>query len=199
MAFDIETCDEYPLDLYIKAEQSASPREVKVPQIRHMLDGDVNGILFTHDTASINAGVTCSAYKKLETMEEKVAKQMEVAKKIRAVDEHDVARLIIERHFIRDIRGNMRKFSSQQFRCSKCNEKFRRPPLIGVCTQCGGNIIFTVSEGGIVKYLDSALLLAENYNVSPYVKQSMDLLKKKIESVFGKEKEKQVALHQWIK
>lgn len=199
MAFDIETCDEYPLDLYIKAEQFASPREVKVPQIRHMLDGDIKGVLFTHDTTSINAGVTCSAYKKLETMEEKVAKQMDVAHKIRAVDEDDVARLIIERHFIRDIRGNMRKFSSQQFRCSKCNEKFRRPPLMGTCTECGGNIIFTVSEGGIVKYLDSALSLAENYNVSPYVKQSMDLLKKKIESVFGKEKEKQVALEQWMR
>ena len=69
---------------------------------------------------------------------------------------------------------------------------------MGACTECGGNIIFTVSEGGIVKYLDSALLLAENYNVTPYVKQNMDLLKKKIESIFGREKEKQVALQQWI-
>jgi len=132
-------------------------------------------------------------------MQAKVEKQMEVAEKIRAVDQTDVARLIIERHFIRDIKGNLRRFSSQQFRCSKCNSKFRRPPIKGDCSFCGGKIIFTVSEGGIVKYLDSALNLAEKYGVNPYVKQSLDIVKRRIESMFGREKEKQVALQQWMK
>ena len=198
MAFDIETCKEYPLELYEKAENFASPREIKIPQIRDLLGGEVKGLRYTHETDNINTGVTCSAYKRLETMQDKVAKQMDVAEKIRAVDEGDVARLIIERHFIRDIKGNLRKFSSQQFRCSKCNTKFRRPPLSGKCPNCGGDIIFTISEGGIIKYLESALNLAENYNVSPYVKQSLELLKRRIESVFGKEKEKQVALQEWM-
>ena len=99
---------------------------------------------FTHDTSSINLGVGCSAYKLLPTMEEKLRGQMNLATKIRAVDESEVAKIVIEKHFIKDIKGNLRKFSQQQFRCVVCNEKYRRPPLVGKCTKCGGNIIFTI-------------------------------------------------------
>ena len=125
-------------------------------------------------------------------MREKVAREMELVEKIRAVDTGDVARLIIERHLIRDIRGNLRKFSQQGFRCVKCNEKFRRPPLQGNCTKCNGKIIFTISEGGIVKYLEPALELANNYDVPVYVKQNIELTKRYIESIFGREETKQL-------
>jgi len=130
-------------------------------------------------------------------MKEKVEKQMELVSKIRATDSADVARLVIERHFIRDIRGNLRKFSQQEFRCTSCNEKYRRPPLSGIC-KCGGKIIFTISEGSIVKYLEPALLLARNFDVPPYILQNIELTKRYIESIFGREKEKQEALGKWI-
>ena len=131
-------------------------------------------------------------------MKEKVDCEMELVKKIRAVDTSDVARLIIERHFIRDIRGNLRKFSQQGFRCVKCNEKFRRPPMQGNCFKCGGKIIFTISEGGIVKYLEPALKLATDYDIPVYVKQNLELTKKYIESIFGREETKQVKLSDWF-
>src|SRR3989344_5901990 len=99
------------------------------------------GYGFTHDTSNINLGNLCSSYKLLPTMEEKVYGQMDLAKRIRSVDEDDVARLILERHFIRDIKGNLRKFSTQQFRCVDCNEKFRRPPLQGSCIKCNGRLL----------------------------------------------------------
>ena len=99
---------------------------------------------------------------------------------------------------IKDTKGNLRKFSQQQFRCVSCNHKFRRPPLKGVCTKCGGKIIFTISYGGIVKYLEPAMALAESYDVPAYTKQSLLLAKKYIESIFGKEKEKQEALEKWF-
>jgi DNA polymerase II large subunit len=105
---------------------------------------------------------------------------MELCSKLRAVDAADVARLIIERHFIRDIRGNLRKFSQQEFRCSSCNEKYRRPPLTGICLKCGGKIIFTISEGSIVKYLEPALSLANYYNLSDYLKQTLEITKKAV-------------------
>ncbi|MGE0793581.1 MAG: DNA polymerase II large subunit, partial [Candidatus Woesearchaeota archaeon] len=124
----------------------------------------------------------------------KIECQMNLAEKIRAVDDEDVARLIIEKHFIRDTRGNLRKFSLQQFRCGKCNTKYRRPPLIGKCTECGGKIIFTISEGSIIKYLDMSLNLAKKYNVSPYLKESLELIKKRVLHVFGEDKEKQTGL-----
>jgi len=131
-------------------------------------------------------------------MKEKVAGQMELVTKIRAVDTEDVARLVIERHFIRDIRGNLRKFAKQQFRCVACNEKFRRVPLVGKCTKCGGKVIFTISEGSIKKYLEPAMNLAENYHIAPYTKEGMDLTKNYIESIFGREKEKQEDLKKWF-
>ena len=131
-------------------------------------------------------------------MQDKVRGQMELVESIRAVNADDVARLIIERHLIRDIRGNLRKFSMQEFRCSSCNEKYRRPPMQGNCIRCHGNIIFTISEGSIVKYLEPALSLANKYNVSEYVKQSLELTKSYIESIFGREKEKQEALKKWF-
>jgi DNA polymerase II large subunit len=131
-------------------------------------------------------------------MKDKVDAAMSLAEKLRAVDASDVARLIIERHLIRDIRGNLRKFSHQEFRCVTCNEKFRRPPLLGVCHKCGGKIIFTISEGSIKKYLDQAISLADNYGIPAYTKQALNLVKLYIESIFGKETEKQIDLKKFF-
>jgi len=198
---DFETVSCYGLDLYEKAEKGLHSSEVKINSIKDRLinneDPFVN-IGYTHETSDFNCGILCSSYKMLPTMQEKVQKEMELVEKTRAVDTGDVARLIIERHFIRDIRGNLRKFSQQGFRCVKCNEKFRRPPLDGVCSRCRGKIIFTISEGGIVKYLEPALNLANNYDVPVYVKQNLELTKKYIESIFGREETKQVALDGWF-
>ncbi|MFH1501104.1 MAG: DNA polymerase II large subunit [archaeon] len=199
MIFDIDIERELPLELYEAADQSLHPSKVKIEQIRSRLGKDeFNNLWYDYETDDINDGVLCSDYKKLATMAEKVASQMDIAEKLRAVDTADVARLIIERHFIRDIRGNLRKFSQQVFRCSTCNEKFRRPPLNGKCSNCNGKIIFTISEGSIVKYLEPAISLSENYAVPPYVKQSLELAKSYIESIFGRDTEKQEALGKWL-
>ena len=123
---------------------------------------------------------------------------MRVAEKLRAVDEVDVAGLIIDRHFMRDIKGNLRKFSQQEFRCVECNEKYRRPPLQGNCIKCGGKLLFTVSEGNILKYLEPSLMLAEKYDLAPYLKQNLKITKARIESIFGKDETKQEALKKWF-
>jgi len=124
--------------------------------------------------------------------------QMGLVEKIRAVDTSDTARLIIERHFIRDLRGNLRSFSTQSFRCVGCNEIVRRPPLSGVCPVCKGKLIFTINEGGIRKYLEPALDLAKKYNLSVYLQQNLDLIKRYIDSIFGRETEKQDKLESWF-
>ena len=153
---------------------------------------------FTHNTADLNDGVTYSSYKSLATMQEKLDHQMALAEKIRAVDTADTARLVIDKHFIKDLRGNLRKFSTQQFRCVECNETIRRPPLSGKCPSCNGKIIFTVNEGGIRKYLEPAIALSEKYKPSNYIKQNLELIKRYIESIFGKEAERQTALGGWM-
>lgn len=190
-------CGRYPIELYELAEQRKHSSEVKIEKISHRMKNGQDtftNLGFTHDCEDINNAVLNSAYKTLPTMHDKVAEQMDLCSKIRAVDTSDVARLVIERHFIRDIRGNLRKFSQQVFRCVDCNEKFRRPPLAGKCTACGGKIIFTISEGSIVKYMEAALNLARTYNVSPYLLENLEIVQLDIESIFGKDKDKQLKL-----
>ncbi|MBT7368931.1 hypothetical protein HN814_12085, partial [Candidatus Woesearchaeota archaeon] len=176
------------------------PWDVDVKIINKVLNtpAQYEGMMFTHYTDNMNAGILCSAYKTLPSMQEKLTGQMEIAEKVRAVDEVDVARLVIDKHFIRDIKGNLRKFSQQEFRCVKCNTKYRRPPLRGVCTNCGGKIVFTISEGSIVKYLEPSISLSTKYDLPVYVKQTLELTKRRIEGVFGKEKEKQLGLGAWF-
>ena len=59
-------------------------------------------------------------------------------------------------------KGNLRKFTMQRFRCVKCNAKYRRMPLSGICKSCKSNrIIYTISEGSIKKYLGKSLDLIE--------------------------------------
>jgi len=200
MAFDLDIVKQYPLEFYEACMSLKQPWEVEIEQFSKKLDTEQQyyNIGFTHEVSNINAGVRCSAYKILPSMQEKLLGQMDLADKIRAVDAADVARLVIEKHLIRDIKGNFRKFSMQQFRCSTCNAKYRRPPLVGKCLKCDGKIIFTISEGSIVKYLEPAISLADKYNLPSYLKQNLELIKRNIESLFGKEKEKQEGLGRWF-
>jgi len=193
--------EEYPLELYEFAEQGKHSSELKMDNVKKRLKegkDTFTGVKFTHDCFDFNAGVVNSSYKLLPTMQEKVNAQMDLCKKIRAVDVEDVARLVIERHFIRDTRGNLRKFSMQVFRCVACNTKYRRPPLVGKCVKCGGRIIFTISEGSILKYMQPALDLARNYNSSPYLLESLELTEMYIQSIFGKDAEKQEKINKWF-
>ena len=198
---DFEFVNEYPLELYRLAEKGKHSSEIKINNVKEILKRGENPFVnvgYTHDTSNFNEGVGCSNYKLLETMQDKVRHQMELVEKIRAVDTSDTARLIIERHFLRDMKGNLRKFSMQGFRCVVCNEIMRRPPLKGMCSKCGGKIIFTIHEGGIKKYLEPAIDLAQKYNLSPYIKQNLELTKRYIDSIFGRELEKQEKLGGWI-
>ena len=199
MVHGLDIVWEYPLELYKAAEEMKNPWDIHIDQVKHFLgtERQYEKVGYTHEIKDINLGVTCSAYKVLPSMEEKIKGQMELAEKIRAVDASDVARLVIEKHLLRDTKGNLRKFSTQQFRCIKCNKKYRRPPLAGKCS-CSGRIIFTVSHGSVIKYLQPSISLSERYDVPTYVKQSLELLHMRIDGVFGKEKEIQQGLGNWF-
>ena len=191
---------QYPLELYQAAQEYKYPWEVEVLQINNVLDKatQYEGMGYTHEVSDMNSGALCSSYKLFPTMKEKLQGQMELAEKITAVESGAVAQLVIEKHFIKDIKGNLRKFSTQRFRCVKCNQKYRRPPLIGKCITCNGKIIFTISEGSIIKYLEPTMSLASKYDVSPYLLQTLEFLEKQIESVLGREKERQEGLGKWF-
>jgi DNA polymerase II large subunit len=190
----------YPLELYNAALQYKGTGEVDILQLSKVLNTprQYEGMGYTHETTDFNEGVVCSSYKTLPSMKDKLLGQMDLAEKICAVDSGQVAQMVIEKHFLKDIKGNLRKFSTQQFRCVSCNQKYRRPPIAGKCIACGGKLIFTISEGSIIKYLEPTLSLARKYAVTKYLQQTLDFLEKQVISVLGKEKERQEGLGKWF-
>ncbi len=111
-----------------------------------------------------------------------------------SVDAREVALKVLTTHFLRDISGNLRAFSSQTFRCKKCNKKFRRMPLMGKCPECNGALTLTVYRGGIEKYLDVAEQLIKKYGLPSYYSQRLFIVKEEINSLFEGRKPKQVTL-----
>ena len=139
-----------------------------------------------------------SNYKTLKTMMDKMNAQLNLAAKIRAVDEADVAYKVIERHFLPDILGNMRAFSKQSVRCPACNIIYRRQPLRWTCLKCNGKITLTVHEKSVKKYLEISKEIAERYNISPYARQRITLVEKSIDSLFMSDKVKTTKLTDFL-
>ncbi|PIU89587.1 DNA polymerase II large subunit [archaeon CG06_land_8_20_14_3_00_37_11] len=195
-AYNVDIVSEYPLEFYEAACECKMPWEVKIKRVENVLNtpGQYEGLKYTHPTSSMNNGPLVSAYKTLESMSDKMDAQLGLAIKFRCVDADDVARLIIEKHFLKDLKGNLRKYSSQGFRCVNCNEKYRRPPLSGKCNHCGGKIILTIAEGSVKKYLEPCMKLKENFNLPAYLQQDLLILERRIDGLFGKPLTKQVSL-----
>ncbi|RLF52196.1 MAG: DNA polymerase II large subunit, partial [Thermoplasmata archaeon] len=197
-ALNIDLLERYPLEFYRKTLEYPHPKELEnimdLVANRIGTGKEYNGFGFTHDTSNITEGPKTSAYKLLDKMEDKLRAQLGLAIKIRAVDEEDVASRVIQTHFLPDLLGNLRAFTKQQFRCIKCNTKYRRVPLKGKCVKCGGNLVLTVHEKSIRKYLEPAKRLVEKFNVSNYTKQRLILFEKFVDSLFKNDKVKHTKL-----
>ena len=59
--------------------------------------------------------------------------QFELGNILHSVDNKDQAGRLINRHLIRDMRGNLRAYGQQKVRCTKCGTSYRRPPIAGKC------------------------------------------------------------------
>jgi len=193
-ALNIDLLNRYPLEFYRKTLECPHPKELEkmmdlVAQ-RLGTEREFSGFGFTHDTSHIASGPKTSAYKLLDKMEDKLNAQLALAIKIRAVDERDVASKVIKTHFLPDLMGNLRAFTKQQFRCIKCNTKYRRVPLKGKCPNCGENLVLTVHEKSVKKYLIPAKKLVEKFNVANYTKQRIVLFEKFVDSLFKNDKVK---------
>lgn len=188
----------YPLELYVGALSYLHPREIEkhIDRVERRLGtpAQMEGFGYTHDTSDISRGPLESTYTELETMQEKLGEMLRIARMIRAVDADDVAERVLNTHFIPDLMGNLRAFSNQSVRCSRCNQKFRRVPLAGKCTKCGGNIIPTVHEASVKKYLEISRQICAEYRVSDYTHQRIEAIDMAIRSTFGKEEEHQLGL-----
>jgi len=188
----------YPLEFYEKTWGEMDSRQVSplIDLIDYRLGtaGQFEGFSFTTPVSNVNMGNAESSYKLFKTMVDKLNSQLELAEKIEAVDAKRVAMKVLTRHFLRDIAGNLRAFSTQAFRCKSCNKRYRRLPLRGKCSICGGMLTLTVYRGGIEKYLGASEHLIEKYGLPKYYAQRIHLVRGEIDAMFDTKKPRQVTL-----
>ena len=200
-AWAIETVDEYPLSFYEETTEYKKPWDLETDiEIGEDIVHSDNPYehSYTHETSTVEDGPTQSEYVTLDEMSEKTSAQLGLGEKLKAVNENEVAELLLNKHFIPDIKGNLRSFSSQKMRCVDCNTKFRRIPLTNQtiaasgkataeCPECDGKVLLTISEGTIKKYMQPSQEIIDKYEISPYVRQQILILNKTLHSLFGKE------------
>ena len=189
----------YPLEFYEATADSPSPSKVAnyIEHIKNRLNTENQFFHFgfTHDTNSITIRHARSAYPTLKSLNDKISKQIEVAEKIDAVSTKDVVESIIKTHLLRDITGNMKKYTTQSFKCKTCGRMFRRPTISGKCDRvsCGGDLRQTLTRGSVEKYLSLARKLARDYEVDDYIRARLDLIVKELDQLF-REKERTTQL-----
>ena len=196
-AHNIDCLRHYPLEFYKAAMEMRDPKEVE--KMMDLIGGRIGtirqyeGLGFTHDTRDISEGPKNSAYTTLETMTDKMDAQLFLGKKIRAVDEKDVATKVINKHFLPDMAGNLRSFSTQTVRCTKCGNKYRRMPLSGIC-ECENPLTLTVHEASVKKYLEVSKEISNKYDLDEYTKERIMILEMSMNSVFNNDKVKKCKL-----
>ncbi|MEM3781367.1 MAG: DNA polymerase II large subunit [Candidatus Micrarchaeaceae archaeon] len=185
----MEAVTQYALEFYEKTFARSSPGEVRLDTVETRLGTEraYRNLGFTHMSTSkaIADAPKRSRYVLLKTMQEKISEEFRLLDMLYSIDRRDAAKRLIMSHFIPDLMGNLHSFSKQKFRCATCNAKYRRVPLIGKCPKDGGKLLLTISKGGIEKYLNIAIELANRYDIETYIKQRLQLLKEEIIGVFG--------------
>jgi len=193
---NLDISERYPIQFYEMTQEFVHPSKLELPTVSSRLGTerafhDLHYTLPTHDIAD---GPEYSAYKTLGAMTDKIESQLELARKLRAVDMDDTAQRVIVSHFIPDLIGNLRSFFKQTFRCVNCNTIYRRIPLSGRCTKChGGRLVLTVSKGSVEKYLQVSKDIVRRYDIDPYIAQRIEIIEKELDSVF-REKVQQMTL-----
>ena len=195
-ALNVETNQgAYPVSFYdLTVADPANPPSPKealkhgVTIVEDLLgtDAALRGIGYTHGTVSCDAGPRNNPYNTLGSMRQKTMAQFALGDVLAAVDNKDQASRLIDRHLIRDMRGNLRAFGQQKVRCTKCGASYRRAPISGVCNTivetktdpftgnpvevpCPGNIILTVSHGAVKKYDSLMEELIEAHGCNAYI------------------------------
>lgn len=124
-------------------------------------------------------------------MDRSVEQSLTLIAQIRAVDVGDAVTLVLNAHFLPDLMGNLKSYATQKFRCKRCGASYRRPPLSLRCSAttgrgppCGGELLPTVFEGAVRKYLGLSQRLAETAGVTPYLRQRIRLLESSLATMF---------------
>ena len=197
-ALNVDIGWEYPLTFYEATQGFISAKEAKnygIITVNDVLGSskEMQGFGFTHGTTDCSESPKDNPYNTLESMRQKTIAQFALGETLHSVNNTDQASRLIDRHLIRDMRGNLRAFGQQKVRCVKCGTSYRRPPLSGKCTTivderidtfsgkpikvyCPGKIILTVSKGSVKKYDSLMWELVDRYDCTPYIKELHKLI-----------------------
>ncbi|MHA1614927.1 MAG: DNA polymerase II large subunit [Candidatus Thorarchaeota archaeon] len=189
---NMEVCRRYPAQFYEMVSEARHPRDVEslvdIISSRLNTSAQYEGFGFTHNTTSFDIGPKNSRYKILETMNDKLEAQLRLATLIKAVDSQDVAQRVLSTHFFRDIRGNLRAYSTQKIRCLKCNTTYRRVPISGQCSECGeSRLSLTVRQKNISKYLRVTEKIIHDHGLDQYMQERLKLITTSLDSLFVSE------------
>ena len=201
-AHNVDVAERYPLEFYEATWKQGKAADlsgsIETLKTRIGQDSQFFGYGFTHFTNSLTTKEQRSAYSTLNTMEEKLKMQFDTAKMINAVDANEVAAMVLTTHILPDIMGNMRSYSSQTFRCTACGKKYRRMPLVGKCTECGHELLQTVTRGAVEKYLGIATNMCAQYAINDYLRCRVENLSAELKLLFKEEKKMQSSLTEFM-
>ena len=217
-ALNVDCSWNYNRDFYEATLSQPHPKEISeiVDTVEGRLGmiGEIRGYGWTHDSGPLDAGPSNSSYKTLVTMKDKLDSQLDLGSVLRSVSVERVAKQVIESHFLPDMRGNLMAYTRQKIRCVKCGESYRRMPLAGKCikrtvrssggfggsgdSSCGGNVILTVSEGAVRKYIQITEEVILEYGVDGYTKDRVDWMSASVDSLFKNDRVTVMTLEDFI-
>ena len=193
-ALNVDVLWKYPTSFYelTQSEVPPTPKTALKHGIRivesFIDEGEmaVGQIGYTHETSDCAGGPRNNPYNTLEGMRRKTMEQFSLGEILHSMNNKEQASKLIDRHLIRDMRGNLRAYGQQKVRCPKCSASYRRVPVSGKCrtimdkktdpftgneieTLCPGRLILTVTEGGVSKYDGLMQTLIEKYGCNEYI------------------------------
>ena len=217
-ALNVDCAWFYSRDFFESTLDRPHPKDIRglmdIVEDRLGMIGEIRGYGWTHDSGPLDAGPENSSYKTLVTMKDKLDSQLSLGKVLRSVAADRVAKQVIESHFLPDMRGNLMAYTRQKIRCVKCGESYRRMPLAGKCIKnkpasggfsggeldsgCGGNVVLTVSEGAVRKYIQITEDIMSEFGIDDYTKDRVAWMASSVDSLFNNDKVTVMTLEDFI-
>jgi len=211
-ALNVDTLSKYPITFYegtMSRPVAKKAHELGIETVETRLAKGEDPFIFdfTHDTKSCNQAPPHNPYTTLESMRQKTMMQFELGNVLHSVDNKDQAGRLINRHLIRDMRGNLRAYGQQKVRCTKCGTSYRRPPIAGKCIHiikkdavnpltgetehltCDHKLILTVHQGSVKKYDGLIEDIIIKYGVDDYTDNLYRLVSSWVADTFSKSDE----------
>jgi len=213
-ALNVDTMWKYPVSFYEGTMNRPIAKEATkslgVETVETRLEQGLNafeGFGYTHTTTDACQSPKNNPYNTLESMKEKTLLQFELGTVIRAVDNEIQAGKLINRHLIRDMRGNLRAYGQQKTRCTKCGASYRRVPIAGKCITvikkdaenpltgeiedqiCNHKLILTVHQGSVEKYDGLIEYIIEQYGCDDYTDNLYRLVSSWVADTFSSDEE----------